>query len=428
MKEPKSMLRASQNLSAPLSLQGLAGAEHSLYLTEQNSVFLDGQQVESMECQSEALTFHLLPPGSSPICCSPESLWEAVAGANVCPSVQDAGCLLGQLFASRLTFQRIHSQLVQHACNTLGLPPYREQFAPFIEDFLTRCNGTVEDLEAIARVGDVPLTRLLRWAAQHGKEWPCPPAITGPLQNLDTTDDTRVTEGTALMSEKADVPENQRAHPGSQEYFSWTDERIQALTQAFFKSTGRNVHAACVEIAAHFGWPAKKVEYKVYHLKLPEQKLQQQDPLPASDPESATASDVAIHAAVTSELVRHQEEASTPSRDLSHLGSPLLPPFSATEGVNNGVATDLTEVIESLDVSATSENNTPVHLEVGPHVWTVKIDGRSLPQQWRLCYAYSTFPESLQGKEVRYGGSPYRLERVYTSQLNLSSLVAISSH
>ncbi|HLZ62594.1 MAG TPA: hypothetical protein VKR06_37085 [Ktedonosporobacter sp.] len=372
-----------QLTSPPGIVVDLAGSPHSLDLAEHATPVIDGRQVARMSCQAEVVTFYFQPPGEAPVACSPATLWGAIAGPGVEASARDAGYLLALVLASRLTIRHIQRQGSQYLDgNALVLPPYREQFDPFSEEYLARCSGSIEDLEAIARVSDLPMERLLLWGTQHDKAWPASPAITQPLQGEEAAphQDNEVTSSPAPSETEAGSGASE-ATASSKQYFYWSDDRIQALTEAFFKSAATNVHAACVVIAEQFGWPTKKVEYKVYHLKLPEQKLQQEQSKVAG---SSPARD--------SERVATSEAGIPGVEEAASLGTPAIP---LADG--------------------------PIELEVGPHVWTVRVDGSELPKQWRLRYPYRDFPEQLQGKEVLYAGARYQILGVYTSQLNVGS-------
>lgn len=372
----------------------LAGSPHHLELAVgQAMLVLDGQQVTHLRCQVDMITFFFQSPDAAPVACTPLALWEALAGPGVRPSEQDAGYLLALVCASRLALGRIARQCsLALDENALVLPPYREQFDPFIEDYLARCSGSIEDLEAIARVGNLPMERLLRWAAQHGRSWPVLPATTEPLQAFDVASDQESVQATPTEKEAAGAPDSCASETPActKEYFSWSEERVRALTEAFFKSSAHSVHAACIEIAQQFGWPAKKVEYKVHHLRLPEQKQKaQQQPvttIPPLPPQDGP-----------------QEESV----------KVLMPPVG-----------DDALVLDALSAPLVAPNE-PIDLEIGPHVWTLRVDRSEPPQQWRLRYPYRNFPEHFKGKEVRYDGRLYRLEGVFTSQLNVGSLVCV---
>ncbi len=388
------MLINTQHYSTapPQVVVDLAGSPHQLELAEgQPMLVLDGQQVAHMSCQTDMITFYFQSPDATPVACAPAALWEAIAGRGVRASEQDAGYLLALVCALRLALERIERQCsLALDENALALPPYHEQFDPFIEDYLARCSGSIEDLEAIARVGNLPMERLLRWAAQHGRTWPVLPATTEPLQAFDVVLDREGVQATASKKEAADEPGSCASETSAspKEYFSWSEERVRALTEAFFKSSAHSIHAACIEIAQQFGWPAKKVEYKVHHLRLPEQK------------QKALQQPAATIPLLPSESSAQEESVKV-----------LTPPVVDDTSLLDAPAAPLVALSE------------PIDLEIGPHVWTVRVDRSEPPQQWRLRYPYRSFPEHFKGKEVRYDGRLYRLEGVFTSQLNVGSLV-----
>ena len=119
--------------------------------------------------------------------CTPDALWEAFAGADSPPTVQEGGywfvmALTQTLKNQQLTLwgsqvRELFSDLprLSKPLIELELPGQREHFAPFIEDFLLhKCTGAREELEVIAGLGNISFDRLLRWATQHQKEWPVP--------------------------------------------------------------------------------------------------------------------------------------------------------------------------------------------------------------------------------------------------------------
>ena len=342
------------------------------------TVLFDQHPVVALSCSPDVIAFQLQGQDEAQTC-PPEAFWEACAGPGVAPTARDSGYLLALSLAERLAAERwragyaaVQCQREQHrARNALVLPPYREQFAPFIEEYLaTRCSGTVEDLEAIARVGTLSVERLVRWGEQHGKAWPVTSERTEPLPSLEH-DESRPAVATCQR----------------REYFDWRiDDRVQQLAAAFLarKAAASSVHAACVEIAGQFGWPVKTVEYKVYQLGLPERRREEtaigDDQLAAPEPEKAAV----LMSEGNGEEV-HEPEVPAPASDV------VVP-------------------------------QAPASLESGPQVWTVKGDPQT--PQWQLPYRYGTFPDQLVGKDIQYRGALYRVERAYNSQLTVRPLAA----
>jgi hypothetical protein len=402
-----------QSIALVRTVVDLSGAQHYLDLIEPTTLQIDGWQVNRVDCQAETITFYFQSPEEMvPVTCSPAALWEAIAGPGGQATAQEAGYLLAQVFAFRLKFQHVQQQCsVLLDGSTLVLPPYREQFDLFIEEYLlTRCSGTIEDLEAIAHVGNLPMARLLRWAAQHGKTWPLPAVTTEPLEEASTASQKQDAETptTSLAEENTSDSETTVAAPdlsggGADElteenasdsettevstdakdngYFHWSEERINALKSAFSQSNAANPHAASVEIAQRFGWPEKTVYNKVRNLHLPGQKL-----------------------------MKNSHNSSL---------ADLLSPHEAADTTTPSSVTPITEEQASSPERSTDE---PLELGIGPHVWTVTVDGASQIRQWRLPYAYRTLPEQFQGKEIRYEGMCYQLERIFTSHLNVSAV------
>jgi hypothetical protein len=74
--------------------------------------------------------------------------------------------------------------------------------------------------------------------------------------------------------------------------FSWTEERVRTLKEALSQHSTLNAHVASMQIAAHYGWPEKTVEYKVYALRKAASARQAASTAHADDAKEDDRSDV----------------------------------------------------------------------------------------------------------------------------------------
>ncbi len=219
-------------------------------------------------------------PGTGTITIAPEALWLAFAGSD--PTAHDAGLILAHALARWSAMQTMALQLtllrgvvedverVVAPCGVPPLPPYR--FDHFTQEVLERFDGSREQAEAIARLLKQDIETIFCWAAQIGKGVD-PVVINQHASNghVQAPQESEALALTIVEPVETGVPLQQAKRP----LFRWTSEMVEELTTEFLSATEPNNSAVAKAIAERHGWPVERVEYKIYHLDLPQRRSAQ---------------------------------------------------------------------------------------------------------------------------------------------------------
>jgi len=354
------------------------GSCHTLQVSS-DLLMLDQHPVRGVRRQEGLVTF---VSDDQEVACTPEDCWYAVAGAGAVPTVAEVGRLLADHLAHWNDEQRLQvlaqslSRLIGEQTPVLLLPQPR--LDPFIEAALARCEPTptLAKVEALAQVIDQPPALVVAWLQLRGKTVLLP-------------DETPKAEG----SEDRQAPETRAgkrkaaAAKASRVMFRWTGEMIRQLAAAFLATPlDQSISAAAKAIAEHHSWPAESVEYKIYHLDLPSQRLAQQSALPS---------------------LKERSEQDEPAA----LGEGTDPPSELDETRHEVKAPRTPHLTEP-------ESASPVEMSRGNFVWDVRVDGAV--QRWYLDYPYGAFP--VQDGLVVYQGATYALHMVGINTVRATSI------
>lgn len=359
--------------------------------------------------------------------------------------------------ASARTIAALQSLLTIHenqlSCQELFLPNYRFDFVT--RQILEAFDGTEETTCVLARILKQDQATVVHWAQLAGKMISV--NMTGNESRDAQLDQFAETEPLPVVSE----PKVKQPH------FRWTVEMVEQLVAAFHAHEGTSVSAIAGEIASQNGWPLSAIKYKIYELKLPQQKhtAQEQERVGSlgADRREEISQDLSDHEphlvlqqAENDEIVPADETAADGPQEEQVFRwddekvQRLTTAFMQSEAENTSGAcreiaaqfgwplTKVTNKVNYLHLPghklnrqrAASEALVPKiirenELLIGHFVWRVLIDGNLT--QWRLDYNYGNFPEDLLGAEIYYQGCLYLVEQIFVQELRVSTRIAQSA-
>jgi hypothetical protein len=346
-----------------------AGAPHALMI-DSTGMLLNGKRCRLM-LKDTQITFISSDPTDEPVTVTPAALWHALAVGD--PDDQAAGLAqasalmywiamqeMGQVMARlRLQLDALERQLGLFA--QAPLPTFC--FDAFTLQLLRTYDGTQEHLEALVRLLKQPLETVIAWLAKLG---------------LITAEPEQEQQQHAQQAEacaEGRTPPEATPTGESREVFRWTPEMTQQLTAAFLASDELSVSEASRAIATRYGWPLERVLYKIYYLKLPQQRPQR---LSRSALDSTQAQE-------------NQEDAAAPAS----------PDVLVASGAENKQALSV--------------------LPSGPVLWDVRIGENT--QRWQLGVPLGQFPLQPHA-HFCYRDQEYRLLRAWHSMLVVEPVAA----